>query len=381
GAAAVEAMKAAVAALALIAEKTPTAVERLAASRPELDAVHREQDAIAAAAEPILRSFEKQATSAAVFQTAKTKLASLQGRQAKVAERLAAIDLPGLASRQSRLLQAARAAAADLNDGIPRDAAASLAWVKREHDRLRRALDHQPPVDERLDELAGKQRTIARSLLAVAVGDKIPAPQREVFLALEMEISHQLAMVFLREVPEAVDLFENAVESVQAAAASLRLGSDRESTVLRLFAAADALQLLADRVNDRESARDRLQRLAANRRQGVCVAKQLAGRPLNPAASRKAAHELGREAEELLQTRIGAEGQLARRNILDLYAKLQARPEPDRHGSDHKRLADALEQLAATLAQAELAAQPTANPAEKFIPSEAHAASLRELAR
>ncbi|HEY2911510.1 MAG TPA: hypothetical protein VGI99_14760, partial [Gemmataceae bacterium] len=57
------------------------------------------------------------------------------------------------------------------------------------------------------------------------------------------------------------------------------------------------------------------------------------------------------------------------------------RPEPDRHGSDHKRIAEALEQLAAALAQAELATEPTANPAEKFLPSEVHAASLRELAR
>ncbi|HXD88336.1 MAG TPA: hypothetical protein VN641_17740 [Urbifossiella sp.] len=376
-----EAMKSAAAALALIEDKTPTAADRLARSRPEIDSLHREQDAIVAAAEPILRTLDKPLPSAALFQTAKAKLASLQGRQAKLAERLAGVDLPGLASRQKRLLRAARAAAADLDEGIPRDAAASLAWSKRELDRLRHALDRQPPVDERLDELARKQRAIARSLLVVATEDKIPAPQREAVLALETEVAGELAMVLPREVSEATGLYKEGLESVQAAAAGLRLGSDRETTVLRLFAAADALLLLADRVNDRESARDRLQRLAANRQQGVCFAKQLAGRPMNLAASRKVANELGREAEELLHTRVGGDGQRARRNILDLYAKLQARPEPDRHGSDHKHLAEALEQLAATLNRAELASKPAAHPAENILPSEVHAALLRELAR
>src|SRR5439155_24798 len=78
----------------------------------------------------------------------------------------------------------------------------------------------------------------------------------------------------------------------------------------------------------------------------------------------------------------------ATRPALDLYAKLRAKSDPDRTGSDLKALATALDELAAKMADiAELAVGPPgappvpASPADRFLPSKPNADALRDLVK
>ena len=104
--------------------------------------------------------------------------------------------------------------------------------------------------------------------------------------------------------------------------------------------------------------------------------------------SDEALRQLGREADELTATRVGAAGQTLKKRALDLYAKIRAKTDPDRIGTDLKALATTLDELAAKMADiAELAtgvgrATPTAPPeADQFLPSKPQADELHELAK
>lgn len=383
GAGAEPAMKKAAEALIPLADKTPTTADRLARTRPELDKLRLEQDTILAAAEQVIRQYEKQFPTTAVIQALARQFAPVQGRQGKLAEQLAGLDLPGLEPRRARAVRAFEAAAADLKSGLPYDSAASLAWAKRELDRLRQAIDHSPPVDDQAEELAGKQTAVVEML--AKLGSTPTARQLEPAVALQAEVSRLLGAIV---VPEAPVLLHEAKEVVGLAEAAFHNGSKPDALLSRARNAAETLTALSDQVNGREADRDRVKRLAANRRQAECDAKKLAGRPYDPDTSGEAKRQLVREAEELAHTRVGAAEQVAKKKVLDLYARLQMKSAPDRQAAEQKQLAAALAELAGTMAEdRELSTRPDGamapdpDPAEAFLPSKASAAALREIAR
>jgi hypothetical protein len=377
------AMKLATDVLTRLADKTPTAAVRLARARPEFDAVRTEQDAIVTAADLVLRQYEKQTPDAALQQTLAVKLAAVQARQQKLVGRLAALDLPGLGPRQARAVFASKAAAADLGAGLPYDSAAALAWAKRELDRLRQAADGLSPADDTADDLARRQRATADAV--AALGDQSDPQQLELLATAQKDVWKQLAALI---VPETPCLFHDAREAVRAAEAGFRDGSKPGELRERTRAAADVLTRLADRLNGREADRDRVKRLAENRRQAVCDARRLAGKPYNPDASGGERRRLGWEIEELTHTRVGAAGQPVKKKVLDFYTRLVAKTEPDREAAGQRQLAEALAELAAaTDGIMELVAGPgpdpvdEADPAGAYLPSKPFAGALRELAK
>lgn len=349
-------LKLAAGALDRVAERMPSAADRHKHARDELAPLRAEVEAVALAADGLIRTADRQFA---------RRLQPYQVRQEAVADQLARLDFPGLEARHARAVAAARAAAADLKAGLPLDAAASLAWSLREIDRLRQTVD--PPPDAAADELVRLQRAAAGA-------------------GAQGEVGRRLGLL---AAPEAPALLAAAREAVRRAEAAYRDTPKGDEPRQRAAAAADALARLADRLNGRESDRDRIDRLAGNRRRAANAAKGLAGRPLNTDASTEARKELLREVDELNATRVGPDGQAAKRRVLDQYARLRDKAEPDRDAGGQAALADALDDLAGiagavpelTVAPGRIVGPPEPDPADAYLPSRRLAGLLRDLAR
>ena len=349
-------LKLAAGALDRLADRMPTAADRRKHARDELAPLRAEVEAVALAADGLIRTADRQFA---------RRLQPYQVRQEAVADQLAKLDFPGLEARHARAVAAARAAAADLKAGLPLDAAASLAWSLREIDRLRQTVD--PPPDAAADELVRLQRAVNAA-------------------GAQGEVGRRLGLL---AAPEAPALSAAAKEAVRRAEAAYRDTPKGDEPRQRAAAAADALARLADRLNGRESDRDRVDRLAGNRRRAADAAKGLAGRPLNTDASTEARKELLREVDELNATRVGPDGQAAKRRVLDQYARLRDKAEPDRDAGGQAALADALDDLAGvagavpelTVAPGRIVGPPEPDPADAYLPSRRLAGLLRDLAR
>ncbi len=258
---------------------------------------------------------------------------------------------------------------------------ASQAAVRRELERLKLALDGLAPPDAKIDELHFKLAALADSL--DAHGAAVTAKLLEPAVPVVQDALRQLPTL----VVEAPALLNDARLALQHADAGFRDGKPAEVR-RRIRAVADALGKLRARLYGLELDRDRVQRLAGNRRLGAVRAKELADAkaPFSAPASDEAKRQLGREVDELTHTRVGTAGQVHKRRALDLYARLRLKTEPDRFASDHAALAETLDELAAKMADvAELAtapasADPPAAPAaDTFLPSKPLAAALRDL--
>lgn len=360
GAGAEDAMKAAVRALGLVFERTPPIGERYNKARGELEKVRSDFETHANAVGKALREFERQPEALA------KRLAPLAADPRKFAAAVAALDLPGLSERQARVGAVLKTAADDLGANLPQDVAASQLGARRELERLKQVLDGGTPPDLKVDELHRKLAT-AVDLLAAN------GPPAEALTAVQ-DVGRQLALL---SAPDAQVLLNDARGAAQAAEAALR--DPKPDTAARVRTAAEALARLAERLHGVESEWARVKRLAALRRAA-------AGNPKELLTSDEAVRQLGREFEELTRTRVGADGQALKKRALDLYAKLRAKADPDRVGTDLKALATALDDLAPKMADvAELAAGaprpvPPA-PSGDHLPSQAHADAFRELER
>ena len=377
------AMRLAGEALTKLGEKLPSVADRLAASRTEFDKLRSEQEAIIAGTEQVLRTFDKQIPIEVVIRALIAKFAPWQVRQKRLTENLAALDLPGYEPRRARVVAAAKTAAGDLNDGLPYDSNASLAWSKRELDRLRQALDSLVPADEKAIELAHKQSEVVR--LFAAAGERATDSQLVPLVVLQLDVFRQRESLVA---PEATGLLNDVLESVRLAELSLRNGSRHDQMLRRTREASESLALLAERLNERETDRNRVLRLASNRKQAECLAKKFAGKPLMLEASDRARAELKSEIAELMSTRVGVAGQVVKKSVHEAYVRLQNKTEPDRQAADQKQLAASLHELANSMAKAvELTTRPkepapaAPDPADTFLPSKPFADGFREQAR
>jgi len=376
------AMKLAVEAFERLGAKMPTMADRLARARTDLDKLRLEHDAIITGTERVLQPFDKLPLTANVMANIGVKLEAFRVRESRLADRLAALDLPRHESRQARAVRSLKHAVADLKDGLPLDAVASLGAARRELDRLKQALENQTPADARSAEFAVKQAEALR--LVLAAGEAATVKQWEPVIAIQQELAAGIAGLLAPEAPAAL---HEAREAIRLADASLRDGSKFEEIVRRMRDAKEATERLADRLNDREPERARVRSWVAARRTAECAAKKQAGKPLNPDASNVARDELKRELDELLMARVGAAAQAAKKKCFEAYLRLQNRPEPDRQAAEQKQLADALAELASLMGEApELTTRPdmfgpATDPAEAYLPGRGHAASHREVAR
>ncbi|MBP3957098.1 hypothetical protein J8F10_17675 [Gemmata sp. G18] len=379
GAGAGTAMKLAADALNRLAEKTPAVAERLTKTLRALDKLRPTQDVLANDVERALRGYEGQAPTPALVK----KLAPLADRQRTLGPAVAALDLPGLGERQARVVSALALAVTDLQDGAPFDIQASQLLVRRELDRLKLALEGSPPPDTKVDELHHKFAALADAL--DAHGANLTAKLLEPAGPVVQDVSRQLERFVA---PEAPALLTDAKKALLGADTWFREGTKPDEARRNVRAAADALGQFRDRLNGSETDLERVQRLASNRRLAGARAKELsdAKAPFNPPASDEAGRQLKHEAEELVHTRVGVVGQLNKRRALDQYARLGAKAEPDRLASDQKALAEALDELAAKMADiAELAAPAGASAPQPppeidaHLPSRAFAEALRGL--
>ena len=145
-----------------LASKLPTKEQRLAKAKEELAALKKEQDAIQKKTEAAAKAAEKNDPDAAATQKQiADRLAGTAKQQAELAERIAKMDAPGQDARKEKVADAMQKAAGDMTAGRPQDTAASQQAVKRELDRLEQALNGMTPADEKVAELAKKQRQLA----------------------------------------------------------------------------------------------------------------------------------------------------------------------------------------------------------------------------
>ncbi|HYH64936.1 MAG TPA: hypothetical protein VD866_09605 [Urbifossiella sp.] len=349
-AAAAQPMRLAAAALARLADATPTAADRLTRSRPDFDRHRTDHDDAAAAVETVLKSYGRQVPDETVRRGFASRVGPALERYEPLAARLATLDLPGFEARRHTAVAALRAAAADLRAGLPLDAAASLPAARRALDRLRDALNGQPPADAVADELARLQAELVTRPDAAA--QKLVVDRLTRLTA-----------------PEAAALLNDANEAAK--------GKDARR-------AADALVALADRLAGRTSDAKRLQTLAAARARAAATAKARAGQPRNPPASAEEQRQLGREAEELGHVRVGAAGQVPKRRALDAYTRLAGQAEPDRDAAGQAQLAEMLAELAVAAAGVADGLPPAPpvepDPAASYLPSPRLAAVLSGLA-
>ncbi len=360
------ALKAAAERLNRLADRLPSMPERLTRTRPEFDKLFRRQETLANEVERLMRATDPT--------TLPPKLAALAERQRQQVAAVQALDLPGHEDRQARLVAAATAATDDLATGTTGDIFASQAWLKREFERLRCVLfEATPPPDRKASDLA--TRLAATATQAEALGPNPTRPQLEALAATAQDVFRQLAN--LPRSPEIASLWQEAQDAARLAEIGFRDGSHLPEIARRLRRAAERLSALANRMNGTESDLDRVRRLAANRRAAL------------PTAPGELARQLAREAEELIHTRVGPDGEARKRRLLGLYTTLRDHPKPETQTGLHAALAEALDELAGVMAdRADLAhpfdfkpdrGEPAA--ASEFLPSRASAAALRRLAQ
>jgi len=365
-------MKRAADALARLADVAPPVAVRVADAARALDRAKLDFDPAANAVEALVRQFERRAADSGTAQAFARQAAPHAEKVFAVSEALAALDAPGHADRKARARAAFHTALADLRDGSPLDVQASMACARREFERLKLALDGYVPPDARAAEFA--RALAALSAQADALG---PAPTLAQLEPAARGATEALAALAALAAPEAPIFLSDARAALERAEPALRAGAPAARALLRV--SAEATAALAARLAGAEPDYDRVCRLAWARRTA-------AERPKEQLASDEAQRLLGREADELAFTRVGPGGQVHKRRALDLYAKLRAKSDPDRYGTDLKALATVLDELAGKMADdADLTAgfvmpAAPAAPAEEYLPSAARGTDLRALA-
>ncbi len=379
GAGAPAAMKLAVDALNRLAEKALPVADRLAKTLRAFEKLRPPQDTLANEIEQALRGSEGQAAAPALLK----KLAPLAERQRSLGPMISALDLPGLGERQARVTSAVALAVTDLQVGAPFDIQASQLLVRRELDRLKLVLEGFGPPDIKADELHRKLAALANAL--DAHGTNLTAKLLEPAGPIIQDVQRQLERL---AVPEAPALLNDARAAFLGSDSWFRSDTKPDEARRHIRAAANALGQLSGRLGGAETDLERVQRLAYNRRLAVARARELsdAKAPFNPPASEEAGRQLVREAEELVHTRVGVAGQLNKKRVLDQYARLRAKTEPDRLASDQKALAEALDELAAKMADVAALATSTGTSAppappeiDTYLPSRTFAEALRGL--
>lgn len=374
------AMRLSAEALARLAELTPLAGERRNKAARDFDKARADLDPLANAVEMALRGPDGQP---ALGPAVTKRLGAFVDRQKKLGAAVAALDLPGLTARQARVVNAVAVAAADLQDGSSFDVQASQLLVRREFERLKLALEGSSPLDVKAEELARKFDALADAL--DRHGPNLTAKLLESHAPVIQDALKQLPSA----APDAAVTLHDARAALQTVEMGFRDGSKPDEVRRRVRAAADALGRLGARLNGGESDWERVQRFAAARRLAAVRAKELADAkaPFNAPASDEAVRQLNREFDELTHTRAGFAGQFNKKRVLDLYNRLRTKAEPDRLASDQRALAEALDELAAKMADvAELATAALPEPApasdaDTYLPSRALAEQVRALVR
>lgn len=381
------AMKKSADALAKLAEQTPSAAERRAAAKEELEKLRREQDAVAREAADAVKGAEgKNPDDPATRDELAKKLKDTAEKQDELAKKLKALDTPGQEQRRDRTAAAGQQAGDDLRRGLPQDIPASQADAKRRMDRLRDALNGETPADEKAAELARMQQHLTDDLTKL---EKPNADELQRLQRRQKEINREMAKL---AAPDAAGEKTDARDAGQAAEAALQKNEpDADELRKKSKAVADAARKLADKMAG-ESDEEKLDRLAKNRAAQAQKATDAADRATDPARSREAQQQLERDIADLDAARAG-DAQAAKKKAADALERLNRTAEPDKQKELQKQAADAMNELADKVkkngdrkAGPDQAAAPKLDPADPTDPdnglaTEEQAKAARDLAK
>lgn len=354
-----------------LADRLPTKEQRLEKARQDLANLKKEQDAIQKKAEAAARMMERQDPDAAATQRdLATKLADAAKQQADLASRLSKMDAPGQDSRKDKTTDAMQKAASDLTAGRPQDIAASQQAARRQLDRLEQALNGQTPVDEKVDELARKQRDLADEA-AKNTANPDRSTQQDI-QKRQGEIARELDKL---QTPEAATAQGEAAEAAKKAETAGTTGKPDE-VARKTKEAADKLDRLNERVNGEEAAADAASRLAKRQRANADDQEKRK----DPASTGEARKKAAQELDELKNMRAGQDAQKAKQQAQEALQRAANAVDPANNAKSQRDAADALKDLADRLSRDQSAKREPA-PKDPADAAERLAKKQRELAQ
>jgi|GEM_PF-1942411 len=283
------------------------------------------------------------------------RLAPFAERQAKVAAGIAALEVePRSVPQRDRAARRAQALADALKTVTARDVPVSrrqelrslLPAAKTEAraslERLEQKMIHgRVPGDDLAEELASDQR---------AITGEIAEPEAR---AVEAAAQRRLATALRGlSVPDAALALEDAVQAAERAARALTDPNPKRDPRAEVRAAADAAQLLADQLTDRQAPRARAEALA--RAQRALDQPALTADPAESARRQRgivdALAGLPKEGRDVAEEPVRLAAELAERALQpDSDQPGSSRPTPAALAGARARAAEALEKLAAQL--------------------------------
>ncbi len=330
-----------------LAEKLPTKEQRLAKAKAELANLKQQQDAIRQKADAAAKTLENQDPDAATTQQELSeKLADTAKKQAELAEKLSKLDAPGQDARKEKATDAMQKAANDMTAGRPQDAVASQQAVKRELDRLEQAMNGQKTADEKVDELAKKQRELADE-----AAKNVGKPDRSTQLDLQKrqgDIARDLEKL---QTPEAAAAQAEAIDAAKKAEQAGNNPAMPEDIAKKTKEASDKLDQLNEQVNGQESPAEAADRLAKRQKANADEQEKRKDAASTAEARKKAAQEL----DELKNMRAGADAQKAKQQAQDALQRAANAVEPNNNAKAQQDAASAMKDLADKLTRKETA--------------------------
>ena len=324
-----------------LAEKLPTRDQRLAKAREDVAGMRTQQDAVRQKADSAIKTADKQDPDSAETQR---DLAWQHGgaarTQAAIAEKLGKVDAPGHEARKEKVAEALKKAAVDLTAGRPQDVSASQQVAKRELERLDQALAGQTPADEKVAELAKKQRQIAEEATKNATG-----PDRAVQHDLskrQTEIARDLEKL---QTPEAASAQADATDAAKKSETASNSTAKADDFAKKAKDAADKLDELNRRVNSPESPAEAANRLAKQQKANADEQERRQTDISTGQTRRKAVQEL----EELKNVRAGENAQKAKQQAQEALQRAANSIDPPLNTKAQREAADALKDLAEKL--------------------------------
>jgi hypothetical protein len=308
-----------------------------------LEKLQREQEAIRTEVEEKLKAFEKRKPDEIAQREISDKLREAAKKQNELAEKLAGLDTPGLDRRLERVAESAKRAADDLRDGLPQDIPASQEDLRRRMSQLRTAMEGGTPSDAIADELARKQNALAEKLAQ-------EKPNLAELQKLQSEIAGGTSSL---NDPDAALRLAKAKQSTDSAAKQFQQADDVDELRKKAKQAAKDLDELADQLSGVETDRERIERLAKQRRARADWSKANAGKPTPAEEAAAIQGELDRELSDLKQTRSG-KAQESKKAAVDQLERLKRTPNSERAPAVQQAAADALDELAKKMKREDL---------------------------
>jgi len=333
-------------ALERLADRLPTMEQRWAAARDEVHRLRKDQDELTRQTEQAAQAKAENDTKKSTRDTELDKrLTDAARRQAEALDRLNALDLPGFESRQQRIGNAMERALDDLHAGRFSEATHSQAEAKRQLERLEQALNGQKPVDEKVADLASRQRSLAERVAQMERANGNAADRDRTLQQLAAEQKRLAQEAAAIPPTEAALRQDEAVDATRQAESKSRQEPRQFGEMSRQ--AAQRLEDWAKQLLQGESDAAKADRLAKRLRE---LAQQSESQRANSTGLDELRRKQQPVQDEARQIRGGSEASQEKQKAAEALAQL-SRSRPEELPSRQRLAADALEQLARRLSR------------------------------